>query len=58
MEAVLESYERSLLEKALLRTNGRKKKAADLLNLSFRSFRYRLAKLGLSGADDDDGEAS
>ena len=58
LEAVLESYERRLLEKALVRTNGRKKKAAELLKLSFRSFRYRLAKLGLSGADDDDGEAS
>ncbi|MDP2342905.1 MAG: sigma-54 dependent transcriptional regulator [Deltaproteobacteria bacterium] len=58
LEAVLEAYERRLLEKALVRTNGRKKKAAELLKLSFRSFRYRLAKLGISGADDDDGEAS
>ncbi len=58
LEAVLEAYERRLLEKALVRTNGRKKKAAELLSLSFRSFRYRLAKLGISGADDDDGEAS
>ena len=54
LEATLEAYERRLLEKALLRTRGRKKKAADLLRVSFRSFRYRLAKLGLSGADDDD----
>ena len=53
LEATLESYERRLLEKALARTGGRKKKAADLLKLSFRSFRYRLAKLGLSGGDDD-----
>ncbi len=53
LEATLESYERRLLEKALLRTGGKKKKAAELLKLSFRSFRYRLAKLGLSGGDDD-----
>jgi two-component system response regulator PilR (NtrC family) len=56
LEATLESYERHLLDKALQRTGGRKKKAAELLKLSFRSFRYRLAKLGLSGADDDQGD--
>lgn len=56
LEATLESYERRLLEKALARTGGRKKKAAELLKLSFRSFRYRLAKLGLSGNDDDAGD--
>jgi two-component system response regulator PilR (NtrC family) len=54
LEAALESYERRLLEKALARTGGRKKKAADLLQVSFRSFRYRLAKLGLNGDDDDE----
>jgi two-component system, NtrC family, response regulator PilR len=54
LEASLESYERRLLEKALARTGGRKKKAAELLRVSFRSFRYRLAKLGLSGGDDDE----
>ncbi len=58
LEATLEAYERRMLEKALLRTDGRKKKAAELLKLSFRSFRYRLAKLGISGADDDDVEAA
>ena len=53
LESVLEAYERRLLERALVRTGGRKKKAAELLRVSFRSFRYRLAKLGLSGGDDD-----
>jgi two-component system response regulator PilR (NtrC family) len=57
LEAVLESYERRLLESALARTDGKKKKAAELLKLSFRSFRYRLAKLGLSGGDDGDDPA-
>jgi two-component system, NtrC family, response regulator PilR len=57
LEATLEAYERRLLEGALARTGGKKKKAAELLRVSFRSFRYRLAKLGLSGDDsgmDDD----
>jgi two-component system response regulator PilR (NtrC family) len=58
LEAVLEAYERRMLEKALARTGGKKKKAAELLRLSFRSFRYRLAKLGLSGSDDDDVEVT
>jgi two-component system response regulator PilR (NtrC family) len=57
LEATLEAYERRLLEKALARTGGRKKKAAELLRVSFRSFRYRLAKLGLSGDDDPADEA-
>jgi len=56
LEAILESYERRLLEGALKRTGGKKKKAAELLKLSFRSFRYRLAKLGLSGDDDSSEE--
>ncbi len=58
LEASLEAYERRLLERALVRTGGRKKKAAELLHVSFRSFRYRLAKLGLSGGDDDPSEES
>ncbi len=53
LESALEAYERRLLERALHRTGGRKKRAAELLRVSFRSFRYRLAKLGLSGGDDD-----
>jgi two-component system response regulator PilR (NtrC family) len=53
LEATLEAYERRLLEGALARTGGRKKRAAELLHVSFRSFRYRLAKLGLSGDDVD-----
>jgi two-component system response regulator PilR (NtrC family) len=52
LEATLESYERRLLELALERTGGRKKKAAELLRLSFRSFRYRLAKLGITDGDE------
>jgi two-component system, NtrC family, response regulator PilR len=53
LEATLEEIERQLLGQALERTSGRKKKAAELLQLSFRSFRYRCAKLGLGGGDGD-----
>ncbi len=44
--------EKDLLEQALERTRGAKQKAAELLGISFRSFRYRLAKYGLGGDDD------
>ncbi|MES0350871.1 MAG: helix-turn-helix domain-containing protein, partial [Desulfobacteria bacterium] len=40
------------LEQALERTRGAKQKAAELLGISFRSFRYRLAKYELGGDDD------
>ena len=47
LERMLASYERGLLMEALQRTGGVKKRAAQLLGVSFRSFRYRLEKLGL-----------
>jgi two-component system response regulator PilR (NtrC family) len=52
LESLLADYERSLLREALERTGGVKKRAAGLLGISFRSFRYRLEKLGLESADD------
>jgi two-component system response regulator PilR (NtrC family) len=52
LEKVVEDIERDLLVKALDRTRGIKKKAADLLHINFRSLRYRLEKYGLNhGAD-------
>ncbi len=47
LEDLVNRYERSLLRQALRRTGGVKKRAAALLGVSFRSFRYRLEKLGL-----------
>jgi two-component system response regulator PilR (NtrC family) len=47
LDEVLATYERSLLTRALEQSNGVKKRAAQLLGISFRSFRYRLEKLGL-----------
>ena len=50
LEALIAEYERGLLREALGRAGGVKKKAAQLLGVSFRSFRYRLEKLGLDEA--------
>ncbi|MGQ9483728.1 MAG: sigma-54-dependent transcriptional regulator [Desulfosoma sp.] len=50
----LADLEKSLLLQALERSGGSKHKAAQLLGLTFRSFRYRLFKHGLSSEEDDD----
>jgi two-component system response regulator PilR (NtrC family) len=47
LDEVLADYERSLLGQALRQSQCVKKRAAQLLGISFRSFRYRLEKLGL-----------
>jgi two-component system, NtrC family, response regulator PilR len=48
LEKFVEEIERTLLVKALNRTHGIKKKAAELLGINFRSMRYRLEKYGLN----------
>jgi two-component system response regulator PilR (NtrC family) len=52
LESLLADLERRYLLKALELTGGAKKKAGELLGMSFRSFRYRLAKLGLDSGDE------
>ncbi len=52
LEKVVEELEKSLLLKALDKTKGIKKKAADLLHINFRSMRYRLEKYGLNHGTD------
>ncbi|MBD3307053.1 response regulator [candidate division KSB3 bacterium] len=47
LESIVEEVERDLLLKALEKTGWVKKHAAKLLNLSFRSFRYRLDKFDI-----------
>ena len=54
LEDLVADYERSLLREALNQTRGVKKRAARLLGISFRSFRYRLEKLGLDVSRDAD----
>jgi two-component system response regulator PilR (NtrC family) len=55
LDEILANYERGLLADALQRAGGVKKRAARLLGISFRSFRYRLEKLGLDDAGRDEG---
>ena len=47
LDALMERYERRLLESALAEAGGVKKEAARLLGITFRSLRYRLQKIGL-----------
>jgi two-component system, NtrC family, response regulator PilR len=47
LEAFLDGIEKRLLLQSLEKSGGVKKKAAELLGLTFRSFRYRLAKYGM-----------
>ncbi|MBM4305071.1 MAG: sigma-54-dependent Fis family transcriptional regulator [Deltaproteobacteria bacterium] len=60
LERLTAEFERALLVKALEQTGGVKKKAAKLLNISFRSMRYRVDKYGLGNLsiDDDEEEVS
>ncbi|MFP4392731.1 MAG: sigma-54-dependent transcriptional regulator [Desulfohalobiaceae bacterium] len=56
LDQYLEEQDQKILQNALERTNGHKGKAAELLGLSFRQFRYRLSKYNLGhqfeGKDD------
>jgi two-component system response regulator PilR (NtrC family) len=52
LEPLLEELEKKYLLKALEMTGGAKKKAGGLLGMSFRSFRYRLAKFGLDSGEE------
>ena len=47
LDELLSSIEKKWLIAALEKSNGKKTKAAEYLHMSFRSFRYRLAKYGM-----------
>lgn len=47
LEKLVSDIEKTLILKALDKTKGIKKKAAELLHINFRSMRYRLEKYGL-----------
>ncbi len=55
LEKVVSDFERTLLLKALERTGGNRTEAARVLGVTFRSLRYRLSKLGISGSDASEG---
>ena len=52
LEAMIGAYESELLLEALRAAGGVKKRAAQLVGVSFRSFRYRLEKLGIENSID------
>jgi two-component system response regulator PilR (NtrC family) len=47
LDTLLAAYETTLIQEALVRAGGVKKRAAALLGVTFRSLRYRLEKLHL-----------
>jgi two-component system response regulator PilR (NtrC family) len=54
LDAYLGNIEKDILLKALDKVGGVRKRAAELLNISFRSIRYRLAKFGIDADADAD----
>ncbi len=56
LDHVLADFEISLIEQALKRANGVRTKAAEILGVSFRSFRYRLSKLGIEPEGETENE--
>ena len=52
LDRAIADYERVIVQRAMEQAGSVRKRAARLLGISFRSLRYRLAKLGM-----DDGEA-
>jgi two-component system response regulator PilR (NtrC family) len=54
LDKVMGQMEKELLIKAIHAAGGVKKKAAKLLNITFRSMRYRVEKYGLGSLGDDD----
>jgi len=49
LDKVMEEIEKEYILKALELAHGSRQKAATLLGLSMRSFRYRIEKLGIKG---------
>lgn len=49
LEVHLESIRRTLMAQAMDRCGGVQTKAAELLGISFRSFRYYAKKVGVTG---------
>lgn len=56
LDKIIGQIEKELLIKAIHVANGTKKRAAKLLNISFRSMRYRVEKYGLGTMNEEDDE--
>ncbi len=51
LDQYLADHEKAIILRALERSGGVKKRAADLLGINYRSFRHRLSKYGLQNGD-------
>lgn len=56
LDKIIGQIEKELLIKAIHVANGTKKRAAKILNISFRSMRYRVEKYGLGTMNEEDDE--
>jgi two-component system, NtrC family, response regulator PilR len=54
LDQLVSDYERTWVLRALEQAGGVRKRAASLLGISFRSLRYRLAKLGIEKGEDEE----
>ena len=54
LDRALADYERVIVLRALEQAGGVRKRAARLLGITFRSLRYRLAKMGLDDSAGDE----
>ena len=54
LDKILGQIEKELIIKAIHTSGGVKKRASKLLNITFRSMRYRVEKYNLGTMDEDD----
>jgi two-component system response regulator PilR (NtrC family) len=57
LDKILGQIEKELIVKAIHTAGGVKKRASKLLNITFRSMRYRVEKYNLGTMDEDDADA-
>jgi len=58
LDEIVGELEKEFILRALEKTNGVKKNAAEVLGITFRSIRYRIAKLGIEDSEGDTGDRS
>ncbi len=54
LDEIVGELEREFILRALEKSGGVKKKAAETLGITFRSIRYRITKLGIKDVEEDD----
>ncbi|MEO1084807.1 MAG: helix-turn-helix domain-containing protein, partial [Acidobacteriota bacterium] len=58
LEAYLDDIRSELMQQALERSEGVQTQAAEMLQMTFRSFRYYAKKLGLTGTSETESSSS